>query len=65
MKVTVAAWGNFESKRFYLRTMATRRIACAKSTHVFGLTAQKEPKHPLYLPNSSRIIPWSTARTAV
>lgn len=62
----VAAWGNIRGGRRLLR-LAHASIGMVEhvaSTFVFGLNKSGQPKHPLYLPNSTRVIPWRQARGA-
>lgn len=57
----VAAWGNFPSKR--VRELLKRSMGIVKmctTLHVFGLNKTGEPKHPLYLKNATRVVPWSS-----
>jgi hypothetical protein len=57
----VAAWGNFPSKRVRERLKPTMSLARMNTTHVFGLNNTGEPKHPLYLKNALRVVPWRDA----
>lgn len=60
--IRVAAWGNFPSKRVRERLKRSMGIVKIITTlHVFGLNKTGEPKHPLYLKNETRVIPWSKA----
>jgi hypothetical protein len=60
--LNVAAWGNFPSKRVRERLKRSMSIVKMCTTlHVFGLNQTGEPKHPLYLKNALRVIPWRDA----
>jgi hypothetical protein len=56
----VAAWGNFPNERVRRRLLASvGQVKALPALHVFGFnTKTSEPKHPLYLKNSTRIQPW-------
>lgn len=55
----VHAWGNFVSKRVRERLKAMLGVAKTRPNQmVFGLNGTGEPKHPLYLKNTTRIRPW-------
>lgn len=70
----VAAWGQLGPK--WLRQRAQRSIGHARisTTHVLALTEKgydrsshfaswtsRQPRHPLYLPNATRVVRWSEA----
>jgi hypothetical protein len=73
----VAAWGQLGPK--WLRRLATRSICSAKirsTFHVLALTdhgydrssnfadwTTRQPRHPLYLPNATRVKTWREAET--
>ncbi len=62
----VAAWGNFHNKR--VRSYLLRSVCAVKSRPnlmVFGVNKSGEPKHPLYLKNSTRVVPLVPSRAAV
>lgn len=54
----VAAWG--VRGHFHNRDQNVRRIlyAAGKILYTFGLTKDKHPKHPLYLPSSTTLKEW-------
>lgn len=51
--VVVAAWGNWG--KLYGRSSAIRRQY--PGLQCFGVTASGEPKHPLYLPSTTKLCP--------
>lgn len=56
----IAAWGNFPSNRVRRRLAQARGWWMTRTTlHVFGINGTGEPKHPLYLKNSTRAVRWS------
>lgn len=61
----VAAWGNFPSKRVRQRLLSSVNLVktVSRGLHVFGFNKTGEPKHPLYLKNATRVVPWSKAET--
>ncbi|MEK6847490.1 MAG: DUF1643 domain-containing protein [Nanoarchaeota archaeon] len=56
----IAAWGNHGA--FNSRSQQVSKILPKNKTHVFGITKLNEPKHILYLSNSSTLKP--LAKTA-
>ena len=48
---TVYAWGNNETQPLYLKNF-TKDPLC------FGFNKNGSPKHPLYLPNSTQLVPY-------
>lgn len=69
-EICVAAWGAMGSKR--LRKARQTQLPEAdemvdhvkrliRPLHVFGLTKHGQPRHPLYLPNAARAVPWTEA----
>ena len=62
--IRVAAWGvppRARQVRYRFRDAA--HLARMETTHVFGLTKDGHPRHPLYLPNATRITRWRDARS--
>lgn len=58
----VAAWGNFPSKRVRERLRhSVGLVKVCPVLHVFGVNQTGEPKHPLYLKNALRVVPWAQA----
>lgn len=58
----VAAWGALAPK--WLRQLAVAPMCIVKTSptlYVLGLTDDGQPRHPLYLPNATRITLWSEA----
>lgn len=54
--VRVLAWGNFPSAKKRQRLLGSIDLAKRNNTnHVFGFNKSGEPKHPLYLKNSTRV----------
>jgi hypothetical protein len=62
--IRVAGWGAFETKRIARALGYSVPQAKMSCNFVLGLTRDGHPRHPLYLPNSTRAILWSDARTA-
>lgn len=58
----VAAWGALSPT--WLRRRAGESLLMARCTHVLGLTKGGDPRHPLYLPNSARVVSWREVREA-
>ena len=60
--IRVAAWGAFENAKIRRRLQNAVPSARQHTTHVLGLTKDGHPRHPLYLPNSTRAVTWAAAR---
>lgn len=60
--VRLAAWGNFPSPHMRSRLIRPMGIVKKRSgLHVLGFNKSREPKHPLYLKNSTRVVLWADA----
>lgn len=57
LSLRVAAWGRPVSARLYRRFAGPRYVT--KCSHVFGLTKEGHPRHPLYLSNATRVARWT------
>ena len=59
--IHVAAWGNLPNKRLRDLAEPSKAAIWALPLQVFGLNDGGEPKHPLYLANKTRLMPWAKA----
>lgn len=50
----ICAWGNGASRARDL-VIDLKKIAASRALYCFGLTSDKQPKHPLYLPKTSTL----------
>lgn len=63
--VRVAAWGALSTRwlRRRLNAAASQVKTFQSPLSVFGLTRDGDPRHPLYLANATRSVPWAKAAT--
>jgi hypothetical protein len=62
--VTVAAWGALDKHLYRVARDCMPMLHTRdheRTPYVFGLTKYGDPRHPLYLKNSTRAVPWSEA----
>jgi hypothetical protein len=57
----ICAWGNGGRLTGRGTQVAERMRAAGHALHHLGLTAQGQPRHPLYVPGRQPILPWSAA----
>jgi hypothetical protein len=63
LHIRVAAWGRFDTQRVRRRLLNPMSYVKARGyIHVFGLTKDGEPRHPLYLRNDTRVLLWAAAQ---
>ncbi len=58
----IAGWGNGVPHPWFVdRVRAVSKLLANKAVMCLGLTGEKQPRHPLYLPYDTPLSPWSVS----